>query len=133
MRMMAKADMQDTPGRLRIRIQQAVNLGAMPGVCTGLRRRNSHAPAKPGAWHSASTSYHAWIFERDAVKMAESQPQAGTSDIPFSSATMPPARSSLSLPLRRFWTALFLAGAVIWSLATVDYRFGQGDDGWQAP
>src|SRR5262249_49806316 len=33
----------------------------------------------------------------------------------------------------RFWTALFLAGAVTWSLATANYRFGQGDDGWQAP
>jgi hypothetical protein len=65
--------------------------------------------------------------------MADSQPSAGTSDIPFSSATMPSDRTSVNRALRRFCTALFLAGAVIWSLATANYRFGQGDDGWQAP
>jgi hypothetical protein len=65
--------------------------------------------------------------------MADSQPSAGTSDIPFSSATLPPAETSLSRPLGWFWISLLLAAAVIWSLATANYRFGQGDDGWQAP
>jgi hypothetical protein len=46
---------------------------------------------------------------------------------------MPPVSTQISRPFGWFWTAVFLAGAVIWSVATADYRFGQGDDGWQAP
>lgn len=46
---------------------------------------------------------------------------------------MPHARAFLRHPSGTFWIVFFLVGAVTWSLATADYRFGQGDDGWQAP
>jgi hypothetical protein len=88
--------------------------------------------AKAGM-HDTLGGDHNWIRERDAVKMACSQSPSGTSDISFSSATMPPIPSPANRPLGRFWTAVFLAGAVIWTAATADYRFGEGDDGWQAP